>query len=475
MTDPAALKLAREAMMRELKESKKWFGKKTKDPLVLALAKSYEATVFLLEWYSGYSGTPLPIPYSSTWNMQTKVALQTLQQLQTGIRLHNAFIHWRNAGDEVGCSLLYFIVALLDKWNALLAGGQLLGLAAMNTRYRMPVGFALAYYLIGAVLLDVNATKLHTMAGRSQNMLIGEVSSIPEAVKREVHARRYIYWTMLGRYLLFHVWSLAVSSSLLWVFDSTKDSTILFMAYVGAYTGLLWYQYTKVFAGPRSLKPLIAAVLIGIPLGQLLRHFFPKFMYCDVVALAVACWTAGFLSLYYARIKTKSTKPTVSTPWVRHAYSQISPDSGYHTFSNPGKDPQLSQDEMRILYDNLRALREEERYEVEPLKNPGLEIKSVLLHALKNYHNAQATSSRIAFEAFPEAVELLERTVHLFETGAVILDCIPMAAMTAEFTDVKAVGCFANGNLRVIIGCEMMDVANQQSSISMFCRTYVAV
>jgi hypothetical protein len=101
LTDPAALKLAREAMIQEISRTKKWFAQKTKDALVLELAKSYKATIFLLEWYSGYSGTPLPIPYSSTWNMQTKVALQTLQQLQTGIRLHNAFIHWRQAGDEV--------------------------------------------------------------------------------------------------------------------------------------------------------------------------------------------------------------------------------------------------------------------------------------------------------------------------------------------------------------------------------------
>lgn len=68
----------------------------------------------------------------------------------------------------------------------------------MNTRYRMPVGFALAYYLIGAVLLDFNAAKLHAMTARGQNMLIGDVSSILEAVKREVRARRYLYWTMLG-------------------------------------------------------------------------------------------------------------------------------------------------------------------------------------------------------------------------------------------------------------------------------------
>lgn len=101
MTDPAVLKLARAAMIREVTETRRRFGRKSKDTLVLALAKSYDATIFLLEWYSSYSGTPLPLPYSSTWNMQMKVALQTLTQLQTGIRLHNAFIHWRQAGDEV--------------------------------------------------------------------------------------------------------------------------------------------------------------------------------------------------------------------------------------------------------------------------------------------------------------------------------------------------------------------------------------
>lgn len=101
MTEPGVLKLARYTLLRDVKASFARIGKASKDPVVLSLAKSYDATNFLLEWYSGYSGTPLPVPYSSTWNMQTKVALQTLKQIQTGIRLHNAFIHWRQAGDEV--------------------------------------------------------------------------------------------------------------------------------------------------------------------------------------------------------------------------------------------------------------------------------------------------------------------------------------------------------------------------------------
>lgn len=471
MTEPGVLKLARDAMIKDVTAARRRFKKKTEDTVVLRLAKSYDATVFLLEWYSGYSGTPLPMPYSSTWNMQTKVALQTLKQLQTGIRLHNAFIHWRQAGDEVGCSLLYFIVALLDKWNSLLSGGKLLGLAAENLEYRMPVGFALAYYLIGAVLLDLNAAKLHTMTVLGQNMLIGDISSIPEAIKREVYARRYLYWTMLGRYLLFHAWSLACSATLLWVFDSTRDSTILFISYVGAYTGLLWYQYTKIFAGPRSLKPLIIAVLVGLPLGQLLRHYFPNFEYGDVVGLAVATWTAAFLSLYYARIRNKDYPNVVKPAGSDVQYNKLIPAGGvYHALSNPGRDPLLSQDELRIVYHNLQALRDEEKYQVDPQAHPGLEIKSVLLHALGNYRDPRGSLSKFTLEAFPEACELLEVAVFAFERGTVVVECVSMQTMIDEFQDVKAVAYAVAGQIRIVIGCEMMNVYEQQSNISNFCQ-----
>ncbi|KAL2067476.1 hypothetical protein VTL71DRAFT_1901 [Oculimacula yallundae] len=470
LTEPRVLKLARDAMLKDITSFRKRFGRKSTDPVVLSLAKSYDATIFLLEWYSGYSGTPLPIPYSSTWNMQTKVALQTLKQIQTGIRLHNAFIHWRQAGDEVGCSILYFIVALLDKWNALFAGGQVLGLASIDGIHRLPVGYALAYYLIGAVLLDLNAATLHKMTAKGQNMQIGDISTISEAVKREVRARRYLYWSMLGRYLLFHVWSLAVASTLLWVFDSSKESTLLFLSYVFAYTGLLWYQYTKIFSGPRSLKPLIVAVSIGIPLGQVIRHYYPTFLYRDVIALAAATWTAAILTLHYARIRSKSVQKVADSSTADSQYVSIAPEGLYKAFSSPGKDPLLSQDELRIIYNNLRAMRDEERYQIDPQTHPGLEIKSVVLHALGNFRDARGSLSKFTLEAFPEAAELLEMAAFAFERGTVVVDCIPISAMPEGFSELKAVAFTHNGHLRIIVGCEMMDVREQQSSITNFCQ-----
>lgn len=106
MTELGLLKIARDTIIRDVDSVRNSYLKNTDDSLVKRLAKTYDSAIFLLEWYSNYSNTPLPIPFSSTWNIQIQVALQTLKRLQTGIKLHNAFIHWRQAGDEVSVNIL---------------------------------------------------------------------------------------------------------------------------------------------------------------------------------------------------------------------------------------------------------------------------------------------------------------------------------------------------------------------------------
>jgi hypothetical protein len=207
-------------------------------------------------------------------------------------------------------------------------------------------------------------------------------------------------------------------------------------------------------------------------MGQILRHFFPEFMYCDVTALGVATWTAAFLTIYYARIKTKKEyKTSKKSTSSKQSYTKLGQDGNYHVFTNPGKDPLLSQDELRIVFHNLQALREEERYRIDPQTHPGLEIKSVLLHALGNCREPRGSLSKFSLEAFPEAAELVEMAVFALETGSVIVDCIPMAAMTEAFSDVRAVTFATGEELKIIVGCEMMSVHEQQSSISNFCQT----
>ena len=194
-------------------------------------------------------------------------------------------------------------------------------------------------------------------------------------------------------------------------------------------------------------------------------------MYCDVTALGVATWTAGILSLYYARIKKRSVRGALHRGDSHHVYSKLSTDGTFHAFTNPGQNPLLSQGELRIIYDNLSALREEERYQVDPQNHPGLGIKSVLLHALRNCKDGRGQLTRFALEAFPDAADLLEQAILAFENGSIVIDCVPMAVMTEAFSDVRAVSRSFNGDIRIITGCEMVDVLDQQSSIKIFCRT----
>jgi hypothetical protein len=142
--------------------------------------------------------------------------------------------------------MLYFVVALLDKWIQLCEGGGL-GFGSSKQILTFPVGFGLAYYLVGAVLLDVNAHRLHQLASKNEQEIIPTDGDIAHAVKVKSNSRKILYWKTLASFLMLHVWALAVMSALLWTF-STGDSgreTMVFVSYVIAYTGLLWYQVSS--------------------------------------------------------------------------------------------------------------------------------------------------------------------------------------------------------------------------------------
>lgn len=135
----------------------------------------------------------------------------------------------------------------------------------------------------------------------------------------------------------------------------------------------------------------------------------------------------------------------------------------------------LSQDELRITFENLDALNEDEKYEVDPTTHPGLEIKAILTHAVEIFEEIKGSSvdsiPNFALKAFPEATTLLTETIAAFESGKIVVECVSMSMFSHEFRDLKAVACDSNDLIRVIVGCEAMDAMEQQSSISIFCQT----
>ncbi|KAL1872609.1 hypothetical protein Plec18167_006727 [Paecilomyces lecythidis] len=432
ISDPAALKLSREALHRDVLAEcgRSFFSKPTADRLVFELAKDWNATNFLLDWYCRYSDVPRPVPFSSSWNIQTKVALDTLRNAQKGIRLHNAFIHWRQASKEIGCGVLYFIIALLDKWVELLCGGRLIGLsAALTDSFRMAVGFGLAYYLIGAVLIDTKAQHLHELINSHQPVAICSAKDIRHIQKRDVQMKRRVYWKTLLKFLMWHVWSLALTSSFLWTFQASLDAMIMFYAYVLAYTGLLWYQYTKIFAGPHALKPLSVAVVIGLPVGIALKSSLPAFAYSSVIGLGTATWTVAILSIWTAKIGMP-----------KKVESPVELGKTFHAYSNVWSDPGWSQQELQSLYDDILSIPNEDRVEVKPEIHPGVEIKSILLSSHAN---------SIENEAFPNAEKLISWTLASWEKGSITLEFLPIGKLASGL---HALSCAENDHLTIKMG-----------------------
>jgi hypothetical protein len=470
MPDLAVLKLSRESLLQEvmMEQGESIFSFRTKDPLVIVLAKSFEPTLFLMDWYCRISGVARPIIFSSVWNVQTKVSLFSLQRSQLGIRFHNGFLHWRQAGDEIGCTMLYFVLALLDKWISLIEGGKLVGLTSADVNLTMPVGFGLAYYLVGAVLLDFNGYKLHELAAKDVEEIVPTDGDIAHAIEVKAHNRRKLYWGTLTRYLTWHVWGLAMTSMLLWLFSSspkppvgTTDlpklppygGTLIFLSYVAAYTGLLWYQYTKIFAGPHTLNPLLIGVSIGLIVGFVLDHELPGLVYSEIIALGVATWTVAVFSLWASKI---IASPKYLPRPQQHSGTQ------YRAYSTNGIDQAWSQMEIQSLSMQLSDLPEKERLLVDPEYEFGSQVK----WTLGQWRHIKL--SHLSERAFPDAEELLNRTMKLFRERFLTIELISDTYFSRYGESLRAVSSSNDISLRLHVACDSKSVSRNRDPIQGF-------
>ncbi|TVY29101.1 hypothetical protein LHYA1_G002449 [Lachnellula hyalina] len=352
--------------------------------------------------------------------------------------------------------MLYFIVALLDKWVALIDGRHVLGLGSSSISLRIPVGFGLAYYLIGAVLLDFNATKLHELAGTGDQEIVSSDADIANAMKMKLQNRKLLYWKTLSRYLLWHIWGLAVTSILIWLFAKKKEESIYFLSYVGAYTdlawpkplkcillkgylyaGLLWFQYTKIFCGPHALKPLLIGVCVGLPLGFILEHEAPDFKYSDVVALASATWTVAILSLFAGKIigKFEDHIPLITK-------------GSYDEYSGPGVDQSWSQPELKGFYHQLEGLPRAEKMHIEPQSASGHQVSRLLNRC------GDSKLTDLAQRAFPEAEHLLRLSGKLFNEGKVKIELVSIEHFSKYDHAMRAVSHTGNTSVSLLVGCK---------------------
>jgi hypothetical protein len=496
LSEPAILALCRKELYDAVtKEHGRHFWQRpTEDSFVKRLAACWDSTLFLLDWYCRVTDTKRPIPYSSTWNLETQVALESMQQSQKGIKLHNSFIHWRNAGDEIYCGILYFLVALMDRWIDLVHGGKLTGFLNLDRKetatLRISVGFGLAYYLIGAVLLDYKAQHLHTLSEQMSPVSIENPSQIKKAKANDQKFRRHLYFNTLCRFVGVHVWSLALCATLIWIFDGTPTGLEMFLAYMGAYSGLLLYQYNKIFSGPHALMPLLSAVVLGFVLGNILVKVLPKTsLWPKVIALAVTTWTAALLSFRTAKLGMPETFDFGL--WLSETIGQYNPrkqrfgssetvnvdgvpsqvqirwssDEKFRAYNGVGNDAEFSQAELHAFCDKLKAAPKEDRFRVLPTGHPGDQITAKLLSCTHD------NLSRLAVQAFPTMPFLVQRMVLAWKNDSIKVFIVPMQSVATTNTDLRAISHYSKGQLTLYIASDSSGSTSTQLNVSSNCAT----
>ncbi|KAI1843142.1 hypothetical protein JX266_010669 [Neoarthrinium moseri] len=432
-----------DAVVRE--DSRWFFTKSTKDPLVRKMAKGFKSTLFLMRWYCRHKRSWMPLPYSTTWNLTLKAGMENMMNMQKGLKLHSAFLHWRSTGKDVWSGLLYFVVALLDKWAALLTGSSLVGLSVdAGDRFRLALGFGLCYYLFGAVSLDIISQPLWEAAHEAIDIPITSLDSLKQANAEDGLARRNLYWRSLCKLFFLHLWGASLFAALMWTFQSSQDNSVMFLAYVGAYSGLLWYQYNKIYCGPDGAKPLLAASIVGLPIGIALHICLPSWPYSGIVSLAVATWIACIYSMFLTNIGRPPFliwKPE----WRSVETEEQSPLAVTYSASTLHPHHDISQFTLGRMFESIRAVPPEDRYILDPSKHPGKRVLELL--SLRRQLHYPPTLK----EAFQSARGIVDLAAKSWIAGDLIVELSSSRSMPFGETKVQTISRKTRDRLHIIV------------------------
>jgi hypothetical protein len=200
--------------------------------------------------------------------------------------------------------------------------------------------------------------------------------------------------------------------------------------------------------------PLFMAVVIGLPLGLILKKYNVRFAFNDVISLGVATWTAAIISFWTAKIgiPKKGKLEDEKSQKVYHAYGGL------------GIDQQWSQSELEAFYDGIVTGPDSKRYTIISTEHPGTEIKALLLSC------NEETLSSLALEAFPGIPDLARRVVLAWDRGMITVELASMRSVVPKEADIRAISFYSGGRLHIIVDPESDVPALEQPKIGSNCR-----
>jgi glycosyltransferase involved in cell wall biosynthesis len=253
---------------------------------------------------------------------------------------------------------------------------------------------------------------------------------------------------------------MAITGALMWIFEDSRSATIMYLAYIGAYSGLLWYQYNKIYCGVKAAPSLMSASIIGLPIGIALHVKLPEFAYSGIVSLAIGTWIAGFHSMYIAKIgwprifrllKFKKSASTMETE-----YKEVrSAEATAVTYSSSALEPypDLSQATLSKTFQSICALPADVRFTLDPSQNPGDRIMEILLFQINTIKSEHVK------HAFPQGEELIQRTAELWGRGQTVIELVSARHVPQQGQKIRTISRKSGDLLYifVILGLDLVE------------------
>lgn len=231
-----------------------------------------------------------------------------------------------------------------------------------------------------------------------------------------------MYWKNVTKIFFLHVWDASITLALMWAFEPRQSATIMHLAYTAAYSGLLLYQYNRIFTGPEAATCLTLGSIVGFLTGIILHSVIPAFTWISVIGLGAGTCSAAIYSMIMADIGLPSFK---SKPQIKEVTESVSCRPTY-TCSSLEPFLNLSKTTMEQTFDSINALPKYLRHRLDAFTHPGSEVK-------KNIFSIWGSKKSVMVQAaFPNAENLVSETVRLSEAGKTVVEFVSAEHLQKE-------------------------------------------
>lgn len=403
-----AADLAAEALGKAI-ESGQTKPPKNLDPYLAKMIPQHKFVLWILKKESG--DAPLPPPYTTSWLVQTKLALASQQQLNRGLKEHSPFLLFRYAKYDLAQNVGLFLLALLDRWVSISmsANGYVVD-QYYDARARYGIAFGLLYFLMCAICLDIVLQRYWGKTGRQSAKLLRNIFDLEEATEKESHVQKKRWLTAFTELASVMFCILGLQTVFVFLFVSEGRQVISYYAYVVAYSGVILSQFNRVFT--TDIRKHVHIVFLGSALGYfvgVVLHEIPAtrlFPYVDVIALCTASMTSAYGTWLY-------------TDFCDDAEDEI------HLHESP--QPQDESYAQRLIgYDNDPAARSHSRLEGLGSSRECLyDDKSTISDGLRTLlDKALQRISKIPREDLPLGESVLRQSLQAWINGDVSLNIV---------------------------------------------------